>query len=178
MVFILRRAACALAALCCVSPALAQSNFEEDFDDAAKSWQEVAIQLPAPPSDANLLPFAVSGNATQNFAVDANSLSVGQDGVVRYTLVATSPSGAKNISYEGIRCQTFERKSYAYGHADGAWSRSRRDQWVPIVRNAANRQHAVLALDYLCDANTVAGNRDMILQRMRRNQPLNPRSGS
>jgi hypothetical protein len=177
MVLIFRRAACALAALCWAFPAVAQSHFEENFDDAAKSWQEVAIQLPAPPSDASLLPFSVSGNATQNFAVDANSLSIGEDGVVRYTLVATSPSGARNVSYEGIRCETFERKSYAYGHADGTWSRSRRDQWTPIVRNTANRQHAVLAQDFFCDANTVAGKRDMILQRMRRDQPINPRSG-
>lgn len=169
-------AACAL--LACAGVSCAQSRFEEDFDDAKKPWQEVEVQLPPAPNDANLLPFDVSATATLRFAVDANSLSVGQDGVVRYTLVAISPSGAKSVSYEGIRCQTFERKTYAFGHPDGKWSRARRDQWEPIPRNAANRQHAVLAQDVFCDGPTVAGNKDQILRRLRSGQSVTPHYGT
>lgn len=151
---------------------LAQSAFDEDFDDDTKPWQEVAIQLPAAPLAANLLPFEVSATATQLFAIDAKSLTVGADGVVRYTLVTSSPEGAKNVSYEGIRCASFERKSYAFGHPDGSWSRSRHDKWQPIVRNAANRQHAILFKDYFCDGSTVAGNAQQILDRLRYQRPL------
>jgi hypothetical protein len=96
---------------------------------------------------------------------------------VRYTLVAISPSGARNTSYEGIRCETFEKKTYAFGHPDGSWSRSQRDQWEPIVRNAANRQHAVLAQDVFCDGPTVAGNRQTIVKRLRYAQPVRPTYG-
>src|SRR3569623_629542 len=110
----------------------AQSNFEEDFDDQDNPWQEFAVHLPAPPLPANLVPFYVSPTATQSFAIDAKSVSVGADGVVRYTMVASSPSGAKSISYEGIRCQLQQKKLYAFGHPDGTWSRSRRDQWEPL----------------------------------------------
>lgn len=168
--------AAALAAFFCAPPAFSQSQFEEDFDDANKPWQEVALQLPAPPNPADLIPFDVSATATQEFALDEKSLSIGPDGVIRYTLVATSPAGAKNISYEGIRCQTFEKKSYAFAHADGSWARARRDQWEPIVRNAANRQQGVLAVDYFCESKSIAGNRDIILQRLRNNRPINTRS--
>lgn len=165
-------AACALAAIASLS--WAQSRSEDDIDEGEKPWQEAPVQLPAAPVDANLLPFDVSATATQRFALDANSLSVGQDGVVRYTLVATSPSGARSVSYEGIRCQTFERKTYAFGHPDGTWSRSKRGEWNPIPRNAANRQHAVLAQDIFCDGPTVAGNRDQILRRLRGSQSVSP----
>lgn len=166
--------AAALAA--CVPPALAQSQFEEDFDDTGKTWQEITVQLPAPPGADSLVPFYVSPTATQNFAIDEKSLSIGKDSVIRYTMVATSPAGAKNISYEGIRCETFERKSYAFARADGTWARSRRDQWEPIMRNAANRQHGVLASDFFCESKTIAGNRETILQRLKGNQPINTRS--
>lgn len=155
---------------------LAQSRFEEDFDDDTKPWQEIAVQLPAPPADADLLPFYVSPTATQSFAVDAKSLSVGSDGVVRYTLVSKSAEGALNVSYEGIRCASFERKLYAFGRPDGNWSRSRRDQWERIANAAANRQQAALAKDYFCDGKTVAGDAREILERLRTQRTLNPTS--
>ncbi|MDB5840505.1 MAG: hypothetical protein JWQ23_2457 [Herminiimonas sp.] len=158
------------------SIACGQARFEEDFDDADKSWQEVALQLPPAPLPENLLPVYISATATQSFAIDARSLTVGADGVIRFTLVATSPAGAKNVSYEGIRCASFEKKLYAVGHSEGRWSRSRRDQWEPIVRNAANRQHATLAQDYFCESKSVAGNAETMLARIREDRPINSRT--
>jgi hypothetical protein len=153
--------------------AYAQSRFEEDFDDTEKPWQEIAVQLPSPPTPENLLAFYVSPTATQSFAIDAKSLTAGADGVVRYTLVAKSQEGATNISYEGIRCASFERKMYAFGRPDGSWSRSRRDQWERIFENSANRQHAALAKDYFCRGKIVAGKAEEILSRMRSQRSLN-----
>jgi hypothetical protein len=152
------------------------SQFEEDFDDPAKPWEEIAVQFPGAPRDADLLAFSVSATATQRFAIDSRSLTVGADGVVRYTMVAVSPSGARNITYEGIRCAAFEKKLYAIGRADGTWSRSRRDKWEPIVRNAANRQQATLAQDYFCDGKTVAGDANMMLERIRQERPVTSRT--
>lgn len=164
--------------LACAGPGpTARSGFEEDFDNEDKPWEEVALQLPAAPQDKDLLPFEVSGNASQAFAIDPKSLSAGADGVVRYTLLAVSPAGARNVSYEGIRCETFEKKLYAVGHADGSWTRARRSEWDRIVRNAANRQHAVLAIDYFCDSKMVAGNPRQILDRIRYQRPVNRRVG-
>lgn len=151
----------------------AQSRFEEDFDDPHKSWQEIAIQLPATPKPENLLPFHVSSTATQKFAIDANSVTVGADGVIRYTLVATSTAGARNISYEGIRCKTNEKKLYAFGQPDGSWSRSQRDRWEPIESMQANRQHAALAYDYFCRNLTVIGDAEDMVDRIRYQRRLN-----
>lgn len=157
--------------------ASAQSKFDEDFDDKNKPWEEIAIQLPPAPKPENLVPFYVSATATQQFAVDASSLTVGTDGVVRYTVVTTSQAGAKNVSYEGIRCQSYERKLYAFGRPDGTWSRSRRDEWERISGNAANRYHAALFKDYFCNETAVAGNARDIITRMRHNKSLGPQDG-
>ena len=149
-----------------------QSLFDEQFDDEARPWQEIAVQLPAVPATASLLPFDVSAAATQRFAVDEKSLTVGTDEVVRYTLVTLSSAGAKNVSYEGIRCATYERKIYALGREDGSWSRARRDQWEPIVNSAINRQQAALAQDYFCQGKGMAGNGNDMLRRLRSGQTL------
>jgi hypothetical protein len=161
-----------LALLVASSALHAQSQFEQDFDDKDKPWQEIAVQLPPAPKQENLLPFYVSATATQTFAIDSRSLSVGADGVVRYTLVATSESGARNVSYEGIRCASYEHKLYAFGRPDGSWSRSRRDQWERINTNAANRQHAALFKDYFCAEQSVAGNAGEMIRRIRSGKSL------
>lgn len=157
--------------------AFAQSKFDEDFDDQDKLWEEIAVQLPAAPKPENLIPFYVSATSSQQFAIDTDSLTVGADGVVRYTVVTTSQAGAKNVSYEGIRCQSYERKLYAFGRSDGSWSRSRRNEWERISGNAANRYHAALFKDYFCNGTTVAGNARDIVDRMRHNKSLEPQDG-
>ena len=150
----------------------AQSYPEEESEAQKKPWQETAIVLPTAFQTADLLPFDVATSVTQTFAIDAKSLSISTDGVIRYTLVAQSPSGAKTINYEGIRCQTFEKKLYAFGHKDGGWSLARRDQWEAIAGSAVNRAHAALAQDYFCQNKTSAGDAAAILERLKRKHVL------
>lgn len=160
---------CSVAAL-----ARAAADLDDDVDAKEKSWQEIALQLPAAPLAENLLSFYVSPLASQTFAIDAKSLSVGLDGVVRYTMVAKSKSGIQNVSYEGIRCASLEMRLYAFGQKDGAWSRARGNAWRAIAGFGANRQHAALALEYFCQDKTVQGNAETIVKRMRSGQGLTP----
>ncbi len=150
-----------------------QLEFNKNYsDEEDKPWEEIAADFPPAPKAENLLPFYVGPTATQTFAVDSKSLSIGTDGVVRYTLVATSPSGAKNISYEGIRCASFEKKIYALGREDGTWGRSRRDQWESIVRSKVNRQHAALSADYFCSNLTIVGTEKDMINRLKSGKTL------
>jgi hypothetical protein len=149
---------------------LAQAQQLGDEDEVEKEWKEVAAQLPPAPKPENLRAFYDSG--TQAFAIDLQSISLAADGTVRYTLVATSRTGVKNISYEAIRCASWEKKLYAFGHPDGSWSRSRRNEWQPIMGHAANQQHGTLAQEYFCEGNTVAGKTDAIIKRLKQNQSL------
>jgi len=149
---------------------------DEDFDDDGKSWQEVKTEIPPAPQAANLVSFYVSPTATMNFFIDLNSITAGADGVVRYTMVSKSEAGAENISYEGIRCQTYENKLYAFGQKDGSWSRARLSGWKQINESSGNRQHAALAKDYLCQDGMIAGKVDEIRGRIRNNRPIKPGS--
>ncbi len=137
-----------------------------------KAEDATPLVLPAAPAKENLLPFYVSPSATMNFAIDAPSVSVTPDGIVRFTLVITSAEGARNVSHEGMRCTTAERKLYATGAADGSWSPSRNEAWSQIRDVGANRQYAALYKDYFCDFGSVAGNAAAIVKRIRQKKPL------
>lgn len=73
---------------------------------------------------------------------------MGPDGVVRYTLVARSPSGVANISYEGMHCATRSYKIFALGN-DGRWS-SRDSEWRVIESKVEQGWHHELRTNYFC----------------------------
>jgi hypothetical protein len=161
-----------LAALLLGSTPFGHAESEDGADDKDTARLEVAVTPPAPPLSENLLQFAGGPDASQSFWLDAKSLSISADGVIRYTLIAQSRSGARNISHEGLRCQSLEMKLYAFGHQDGSWSRPRRNQWQTISFRAPNRPQSVLAQDYFCQWGAVAGKAEDILARIRNKRPL------
>jgi len=131
-----------------LTPSLAMADFEEDYE--SKQWQEVEVVLPVAPKEANLQPFYVSAATSNRFFIDISTLSVGSDGVVRYVLLVLSPEGGRNVTFEGMRCESRERRIYASGRQDGSWSKARKNEWVRIQDAYANRHHAALFLDYFC----------------------------
>jgi hypothetical protein len=122
------------------------SRYEEEQEKL--NWKEAEVRLPPYPKDADLIEFQVSSGATFRFFIDAASLSVADDGVVRYTLVALSPSGTANVSFEGIRCSSRSYKVFARG-SGGRWSPARGD-WRVIETKTIQRWHNVLYWEYLC----------------------------
>lgn len=126
------------------------------------------VPLPAFPQPDKLIPFVVSAMTDNKFMIDSESLSIGSDGIFRYTLVIVSPSGAQNVSYEAMDCSTAERRIYALGRADKTWSKARSDQWVKIVDNSLNRHHAELYTDYFCPIGISIRNADEVREALRR----------
>lgn len=142
-----------LAVLACLLPLTAAGQwrvFESIFDDEKKAWTEIEAKLPPYPQAQNLLPFDAHDASAHKFFVDAPSISIGEDGVVRYTLVIRAAGGAANVSFEGIRCETREQKYYAIGHANGAWSKARDPKWRRIESRDINRHHGILYVDFFC----------------------------
>jgi len=139
---------------------------DRDFED--KPWTEVEAKLPPFPQAEHLLPFYVSATTDNKFFIDGQSLAVGSDGVVRFTLVIVSPAGAENISYEGIRCATAEQRVYAFGRSDKTWSKARRDQWTTIKNNALNRHHAELHAEYFCTVGVVLRDAEDVRKALQR----------
>jgi hypothetical protein len=145
-----RTAALLLVAFLSVPASAQWRGWEAEFDEETKPWKEIEARLPAYPLAANLVAFEASAASPHRFYVDAAALSVGEDGVVRYTLVVKSAGGATNISFEGIRCETREHKVYAVGRPDGGWTRARDPKWRRIEDREVNRHHFVLYADFFC----------------------------
>ena len=113
----------ALALAACGTNELQKSDWEiQNQDRLAREAvdRESVTQFPPAPRAANLKAFEVEGSGAFRFYVDAASISLAPGGVVRYTMVARSGSGAENVSYEGARCPTGEHRTYAV-MSGGAW---------------------------------------------------------
>jgi hypothetical protein len=145
-----------------------KSDFQYLFDRPS-TWTEKKVDtLPAMPQPANLLPFSVSQNTPLQFAVDAKSLTVDNDGVIRYTVVITSPSGARNVNYEGIRCEDYSWKLYAGLNADhDGWDRTVENEWTRIENGDLNAYHAALYQDYFCTSKLPVGKADVIVNNIK-----------
>jgi len=116
--------------------------YEED-----KQWVEQEAAPPAWPGEQTLIEFNAGPVTRNRYYIDAATLSVGADRVVRYVIVIKTSGGATNISYEGIRCDSGERKAYAFGRNDMTWANARTSSWQPIVRPS---YQAVLSREYFC----------------------------
>jgi len=114
------------------------------------AWKEEAPGLPAYPENDRLLelPASLPGYDFRVF-IDPESLSVGGDRVVRYTLVIVSSSGVRNISYEGLHCGKHEYRRYAYG-SDDAWVPIEASPWQTVRDIGMDHYRHVLYWDYLC----------------------------
>jgi hypothetical protein len=136
----------------CLAPivALAGLGLRDDDDPDAPKWQEEESALPAFPQDKDLTEFYVGPQATNHYYIDASTLDVGKDGVIRYTLVVKTAGGATNVTREGMHCDRREYRLYATGRADRTWATSRSVDWRPIENKPVNRHHAALSVDYFC----------------------------
>ena len=142
---------------------------------ADNPFKEGATTLPALPRDEDLIPFSVNGGSSFRFAVDPKSVSVGDDNVVRFTVVITSSGGGRNVTYEGIRCDAFERRLYATlpkGATEWVPNRGEdRDMWRRMETGVRNAYAATLATDYFCEGRTVAGKADKLIRDLKAYAP-------
>lgn len=137
--------------------------------DRKENWVENKVdKLPPVPQAADLLPFDVSATSSLTYAIDAKSVSVGSDGVVRYTVVITSPQGARNVYYEGVRCETYESRRYAAADESGTqWDRGAANDWRRIENSQLNAYQAALYQDFMCANKLPQGSAQSIVQNIR-----------
>lgn len=114
------------------------------------------IQPPAFPRGPGLIRFDVPSTSGFSFFIDPRSVSLGSDRIVRYAVVARSPSGADNVTYEGISCAASEFAVYAIGLSDGGW-RTLAPEWKAIDRRTAQRWRGTLYDDYFCPGGIAIG---------------------
>jgi len=77
--------------------------------------------------------------------IDSKSLSVGTDGVVRYSVVIVSGSGARNVLFEGLRCATREfRAPLPMAMPTQKFHPAQSDKWQPVTHYGWGGFRAVL----------------------------------
>lgn len=143
----MRPALLLVAALAACSDAPLQSDWERAH--LSEIAPEEVVPPPRYPRAADLVPVDVPGPSGARFFVDASTLTVGKDRVVRYVLVGRSAAGIENVTFEGLRCSPREFRVYALARSDRTWGgsptpwqRSRSADVLPARR--------ALAEDYFC----------------------------
>lgn len=137
-------------------------------DDTVNQFKELDVPLPAFPEDGNLIPFLIDDRGTgYTYKMDSKALSVGDDGVTRYTVVVESPTGAKNVFYEGVRCETEEYKTYAYGTSSGGFQKAYQPTWRRMFKAGPRNYHSDLTRNFLCDRDGFNYRVDIVQDRLR-----------
>ena len=147
-----------------------ESIFDEINAERA-GWKELKPALPAYPKADNLVEVQISALSPHRYYVDASSVELGRDKVMRYTTVVKTSGGATNVTYEGIRCETRERKIYALGHADGTWAEPRDPAWRRIERHHP-AVYMTLWRDYFCASRTMPTKPQVAVNAIKRGTPL------
>ncbi|HEX2198623.1 MAG TPA: CNP1-like family protein [Burkholderiales bacterium] len=129
------------------------SDWERENEERLKQSEEVVV-APPPLARDSLVELELEAPTDFRYLVDAASLSVGADRIVRYTLVALSPSGVENITFEGLRCSG-EYRVYAVGRTRGPGWSGRPGQWRAVPRDPRTGQNALLRR-YFCPARATA----------------------
>lgn len=137
-----------------------------DFDE--KPLDEAPVVLPGAPKSDGLLAFDPGRRTTMRFFVDPASVAVVHDGIVRFSLVIRGDGAASNVSYEGIRCKTRERKVYAYGRADGTWLPARNPTWAKIAGPDTEGHRFVLYQNYFCPSRQIIASASEGVEALRR----------
>lgn len=127
----------------------ARSDWEEANAARLAKEEDDALRqsFPPAPNPAQLVEFSAPPLNGFRFYVDAGSLSVTGDGIVRYVLVARSAAGAENVAYEAMNCRTGEYRLYGTGRRDGGWQPASVPWRSFGARTPAQR---VLAAEYFC----------------------------
>ena len=132
-------------------------------------FKEGTTSMPlSPPNQSTLQPFYVSQQTIFKFAVDTESILIGADGVTRYIVVLSSPSGSVQAQYEGIRCDSFQWRLYGTLE-NGAWRENPLSTWRNIQSNVPNRYQAALAQGAFCNFSSQEKNIKKILQSLNPN---------
>ncbi|HHJ13023.1 MAG TPA: hypothetical protein ENJ79_01415 [Gammaproteobacteria bacterium] len=146
--------------------------YGEDGDPGAfiegPAWKERESGLPPwPRLDSDELIEIDPGIAGFSYRlfIDPDSVSIGDDRVVRYTLILRSSAGAYNVVYEGLRCVRGMVRQYAVGGRDG-FVPVRNSDWRLLRTGGADRLRRLLRQKYLCPP-PAPGREQALLRRLR-----------
>lgn len=137
-------------------------------DPTPEAWQEAPVRLPDTVNLDRVVTFELTRTSQLTFGMDADSLRIDPDGVVRYAFVARSNSGALNVLFEGIRCQTGEVKLYAHWDKETGWTPVVGSEWKALSFQGTTRRAMQMARGGICAQATPNGTPARILETLRK----------
>jgi len=149
---------------------------EQETDDAdlgtfiePEAWKEDGVVIPPYPNADDLIPVEVDrAEMPFDFYIDAKNLFASPNsGVIRYTVMIESNSGAKNVLFEGIRCATREFRTYAYGTYDNKLVKARTSNWDYIHDSGAMVHRYNFYRHYMCSEYLIPNPVDVVLQKVK-----------
>ena len=135
---------------------------------------ENALVLPPYPQQKDLLEFSAGPVGSHRYFIDKQSILVGADGVVRYSVVVRAAGGATNTTYEGLRCATGQKRLYAVGRGDGKWVEAKSSDWTEIRARSPNEYQATLFADFFCPGRLIVRDREEALWALQRSGSRGP----
>ena len=146
----------------------ADSGLDDDgVPFVGKKWKERPAYIPPYPLNKNLLRIPLQERDTVKAYVDKTTLDRGKDWVIRYTLVIESNTGVRNVFFEGLRCATYEYKTYAIGVTKKVLTPIKNPEWRRIPTRARNAIRDTLYNDFFCDKNLRANDPKSIIQSIK-----------
>ena len=130
-------------------------------------WKEADTPPPPAFDVTKLLTIEMARSSSLVYGVDPGSFSISKsDGVVRYVMVASSASGARNVMYDGLRCSTAEVKTYARARPDGTWAVVDKPEWKSLYDLKLPRYSLRFALAGACDGAAPVGSLRELVRKM------------
>lgn len=148
------------AALSFGAPALAQTDLN--------TTAELNIEPPAKFDIGQAVAFEVSPRSRLSYALIPNTLSIGSDGIVRYVMVVTSPTGAQNVLFDAVRCASDDSKTLArWSNTQKHWFANENSSWAD-VNDLKHRYSQVLARGIFCENHVTRRTVDEMLGELNR----------
>lgn len=145
--------------------------FAQTVDPEQPEWTEA--ETPPPPSFAldKLVQVDVDPRGSLRYGIDPATVHIGKDRVLRYVMVARSPSGAMTAMYEGLRCTTGEFKQYAR-YNDGRWTAVAAAEWRSLFDTTRLKYPLAFARQGGCDGKAPPSSVDEMVRRLKNPGPV------
>jgi hypothetical protein len=139
------------------------------LSDLDPDWKEREARPPATFRTDKLVPIDMPSYVSVQVGIDPDSMTLADDGIVRYVVVALSRSGNVNAAFEGIWCRTGQVKVYARAGNDKVWDEETAPQWTALSGNQRSMHALALARQGVCDGRSAAAHSaQAIIRKLRK----------
>jgi len=125
--------------------------------DLDPDWKELDVKPPTAFRTDKLVPIDMPRHVSVKVGIDPDTVTISDDGIVRYVVVAVSGSGSINAAYEGIWCRAGEVKTYARAGNDRQWNLVADPQWKGLTSSQPSMHALALARQGVCNGRSAAG---------------------